>query len=221
MTCMSEEKGTISFTQTGYMDVMRQIRKSYNDHINDVYAAALALHAKLAAMSGGKVSEKRKALFKDHVTDFRFYWGYNDKVVCDDYDLCQLVQTEMFRGANGKLTKPRRSAFPKLTNKIASFVFYCGTEGSVSLNEKTNSIRWEVDENNHAVEHARNSILGGRFIGILHKYKWRRNEGGVWYYMDEFSRESDGNAEYESEFWGPVGKKRQEDNMKALRARFR
>jgi len=170
--------------------------------------------------------------------------SYGRKSTIISSDLSYLIQEEMFRGKNGTLTKPRRSAFPKLINKTREFTIEDGelyitfkdvcenTVGYKFINNKkvpiTNKqpamISWRVENNNHAVESAHESPIGQLLLNdVLGKHKWLRGEGGVFYYIDEHMRDSDhdcgmGSSSSVSHTFGPAGKKHHENESKQINA---
>lgn len=233
MSCNNSENGNIEFTKSGYQVVLTAFRKAYNDYIDSVYASALSSYDKLAAIKGGSASKKRREAFKamkGYNSDYYSEMLNGKAIPCD---LMCTINDEMFRGANGALTKPRRSHFPKLTNKDRSFdlgefsfndskTTVVGLEVSSKGNrEITNTsqprIEWRVDENNHAVEAAHACPLSKLlFNNVLRNYKWKKGEGGVFYYLDEYdidsARDYGGQVSSSiSHHFGPKGKKIQDD----------
>ncbi|AXV09901.1 hypothetical protein DVS28_b0131 (plasmid) [Euzebya pacifica] len=80
-------------------------------------------------------------------------------------------------------------------------------EASVRINEKTRTLRWTVEENNHAVEHAHDGLLGKTLFGHLAKVKWTRGTGGIVRYLSEYDTDGFGlsNGSRLSQWHGPRG----------------
>jgi hypothetical protein len=71
-----------------------------------------------------------------------------------------------------------------------------------------NNVTWSVEENNHAIDRARDSILGKVFFKELDKVQWTRGSGGEIVGNDEYNREADyvgGGGNYQTGGYGPLG----------------
>jgi hypothetical protein len=193
------QSGTLNFTQAGYKHVMREMRNRFNHHINEIYDHTLLVHALLTAMTGAKISQRRKTMFIDMLKVERTGSSItvDKKSMPVDYSMQCFIEGEMFRGTSQGLTKPRRSAFPKLTNKQSTFKIDCG-DGSLTFCEDRLSVSWYTEYDTNAVENARDSFMSREFIDFLKDYKWKRAEGGIFQYWD------DGPMSI-SDYFGPSG----------------
>lgn len=203
MSTYEHEQGNIHFTKTGYMQFIRLMRKEINDHLNRLYKGALAAHEELAKIKGRGATEKQKAKFEEFFGYPRRYAGhgffrsqvdgpYSLRTKAGDvpvsYNHKYWLKQELFRGTNGKLTKPRKNTLPLLNNKQASFSLDCD-DGGFNFDERSLSARWLVDENNHAVQDAHASVGYSLFSKAISAYTWKRKEGGTFYYGSEYTRE--------------------------------
>jgi len=217
MSNYNSEWGTIQFTKTGYMQVIRAIRAAFNDHYTHAYATSERAYALLSGITGRGVSQLQKNRFdswKEGRGDQSLRLNVNGSPLRSDPSMIALIERELFRGKGGALTKPRKSAFPKLINTQTSFAISL-LDGAASLRfamnpkDGTGTCTWNVNEGNRGVEQAHESVFYGIFCRVLNHYKWRRNEGGEWLYTDEFSRDSahehGSSAESVSRSWGPLG----------------
>ena len=110
-------------------------------------------------------------------------------------------------GPGVKPVRPLKKDFPKLTNKTTQID---NDDCTVVFNDKTHTVSWSVQENNHAVENARESILGQAFFSALRKIKWTRGSGGELVGNDEYNQDdcsSGGGANYTKAHYGPKGEK--------------
>ena len=220
MSKNENERGNISFTKTGYMQVIREVRKLYNAHITKIYQGALELHAELAKITGRGANDKRKALFEEYqhgqkylrakVSEFRF------EKLSISYELWYAIKDEMFRGKGGTLCKPRKSAFKTITNKEASFSLPYIEETDLSFSLESLNMSWSVGRNNRSVERAHENAIARLVFDYLGKYKWRRGEGGVFYHDDEYAEDAarENGCGYESSIsctFGPRGKEIQDE----------
>lgn len=248
MSCNNQETGDIQFTKTGYTKIIGAYRKAYNEYINNVFDIAMTIHSQLHSIKGGSATKRRKEkaneLLSSHdATHYSFSSMCHTALKFHiQSELIYLIKAELFRGKNGTLTKPRRSAFPKLTNKDRTFDLHdgelsvsfkdaytdtygwkvCGGKQKPLTRDVMPTIEWRVDENNRAVERAHNTPIAKLlFDKVLKHYTWKRNEGGAFYYTDEYDREGAHHAggQYESspsKHFGPLGEKAQEERRKRI-----
>lgn len=225
MSKYENENGSISFTKTGYMQVIRDVRKLYNAHITKIYQGALELHAELAKITGRGANDKRKALFEQYQNgqkDLRAKVSeYRSEKLDVSYELWYVIKDEMFRGKGGALCKPRKSAFKTITNKETTFSLPYIEETDLSFLLDTLSMSWSVERNNHSVDRAHENAIARLVFDYLGKYKWRRGEGGVFYHDDEYSEDAarENNCGYESSIsctFGPRGKEIQDEKWEFM-----
>lgn len=111
--------------------------------------------------------------------------------------------TEM-RYSQSKPARVLKSDMQFPSNRTTSF----DAGGHVSFDKASNTVTWDVDENNHAVEHARSSPKAAAFFDAIGKVAWTRGTGGVFTGNDEYRRDDDnegGGANYVTDAFGPVG----------------
>jgi hypothetical protein len=236
MSRYESEWGDIYFSKTGYPTFVRAFRTNYNKYIDEVFAIAQAAYEHLSNIKGAGNTKKRHAAWAAIVDENRInlhvpgcYARHGFSIEENDIET---LQEELFRGGvskggdfgNGTLTKPRKSSFPRLTNKQLAFTVDCSSEAYLSfnkLNDGRGCINWRVEENNHSIDKARGSRCYGIFKATLSAYTWRRNEGGVWYYESEYTRDGakesgGGDSTSESEYFGPAGKESEEQKYAQL-----
>lgn len=228
MSKYEEERGTIQFTKTGYMQVIREVRKIYNTYISNVYKGVLNIHVELSKIKGRGSHDKRLLALNEYIhgrkrIHVKKAGEYRAKQLAISHELWWDIKKELFRGKGGTLCKPRKSAFKAITNKETSFSFDYIDEADMSFSFQTLSMEWYVDRNTRSVERAHENPLAKLVFGYLNNYKWRRNEGGTFYYDDEYSEDAanDNNESYSSSVshvFGPIGKKAQDEERKIMLA---
>lgn len=123
-----------------------------------------------------------------------------DKAAVDEaYSLLQR------RTWSARPTRVQASEVGMPTNRTTTF--HAG-EATISFDRATSSVTWHVEENNHAVEHARSSAVGQRLFGELDRTRWTRGTGGALTGNDEYnedSREHGGGSNYHTGAYGPLG----------------
>lgn len=126
----------------------------------------------------------------------------------------QRERTENPNHWGARSDKPRRILRDDLewpTNRTTSFSV--GGEGSITFDRDASSVTWDVAENNHAVDAARNHPLAGAFFTALDKVTWTRGTGGVLIGNDEYNEEAGreyegGGGSYFTGGFGPIGAER-------------
>lgn len=219
------ENGSIRFTKTGYMELMRHMRLYFNNSQAFLFESATVVYNQLNAIKGSKA---RQAAFDDMFT-YNNGWMAKKAPYSSIYSISQDnrsdIRTELFRGAKDALCKPRKSAFAHLTNKISSFTLPID-EGNIELCQERNILYWRIGANNHAVRDARNSPVAGALFTYLNKYKWRKGEGGTFSYWSEFNNEDNDDCEDReadettSSYFGPVGKAANDREIEMMHRRF-
>lgn len=103
-------------------------------------------------------------------------------------------------------TKPRRVvktdiAFP--TNRTT--VFNCG-EAEIRFDPTKKTVSWDVPDNNHACEHAREHPVAAALFDALDRVNWTRGSGGQIVGNNEYNQDNDyegGGANYVTSEYGP------------------
>lgn len=78
---------------------------------------------------------------------------------------------------------------------------------SLSFDRAASTVTWDVGENNHAVEHARETSMGKAFFEALEQVRWTRGTGGWFTGNDEYNeenRDAGGGANYVTTGFGPA-----------------
>jgi len=125
MSTSESENGHISLTKAGYNEVMRFARNAFNNHQLSLYEISLAVYEKV---NQRKTKKERRDQF--YCCFYIESLMRNAKCLLSDVaysrrnltlDQLHNIESELFRGAGGRLCKLRKSAFGKITNKQSSF----------------------------------------------------------------------------------------------------
>ena len=165
MSTREKEVGTLSFTATGYMEVMRAIRALYNKRQDTLLDLASTLHKELTKITGRGAAEARKNQLLKFLRMDMVSMSCYPRSECliagkthqlDDSEKDRLLK-ELLRGKGETLTKPRRTSFEKLTNKVASFSLNCDHYGELTLSKVTLTIKW-LSDGHSCIDSAKESV---------------------------------------------------------------
>lgn len=225
------QHASYKFGKTNFSKVAKLFRDRFNTFHDFSHAIALGIYDLLKE---NKVKEKNALDFlrdvsvssnhrvRKHLADKNL----NLRELKVEREIIHLALAEIYRKGDGKsILKPRRSAYPKITNKQKSFSIYIeDKELEIAVNEKTLSVSWDIAMNNHNVDSVENSCYDFLFWDILiFKVKWGRNEGGYCKTTEESTSDDpydDRFNTHESRYYGPVGKRVKEIRQKVLQAQF-
>lgn len=106
-----------------------------------------------------------------------------------------------------------REGFPVLTNRSTVYPVVGGlsgllVDGDAFLSITGRTVLWEVQENNRAVEDARDTLAARALFGYLDGIRWTRSTGGYGVGNDEYhqdDREAGGGGNYVTFRYGPLG----------------
>lgn len=111
-----------------------------------------------------------------------------------------------------ELKVPKKKDYPLLPMSTTSF--QC-SDASLTINQEERTVEWYVDRNNHAVDHAWESVLGQSFEKALSEITWTRGTGGSFRKTDEYAEDAAMEHGYSpitiSRSFGPRGDRQYED----------
>jgi hypothetical protein len=209
MSKYQKEYGSFKIPSAEFVELKRKIIDAYNKHQDNTFDFAQTLHGVL-------VQSKLKAEGSDLPFDPLFdkavetvksrldisavrgvdIYGDVTRSLCDEDDV-QL-----------RLRRPLKQDFPYIPIS-AQRCFIEFTPGAhISFDQDNKAVSWEVDENNHAVDEARNHPVANVFFKALNSVQWTRGTGGMIHYTDEYMRDafgSGGDTSRISSRFGPIG----------------
>lgn len=228
MSNNTRESGNIRLTKTGYQQLIRATRTAFNAYYAMAYKKALEMHKELSTLKGRGVTQAQIETF-NRWDNGRHTLNLKTGSVTLDSTLVYLIRTELFRGKDGKLTLPRKSAFPYFNNTQQEFKVTIADCAYIEFTKNTTgegNAYWFVSEGNNTVREAKYSGAFDVLSDVLAAYKFKRNEGGCWYYIDEYEEHyahEDGrsaSSEISAEF-GPLGEQERIGRTELRNARFR
>lgn len=205
------ERGEFKIPSAEWASFKTAVREAVNRHNASAYDTAVKLHERvLASAKGRKPFELRDIAFKEMST-LNAGTYYSPAKFCED-EVFEIVQAVVQSSWNAgkeriRLRKPMKKDFPQHGNNITS---YRTGECSLELDNGSRTATWRVDENNHAVDRARETALAKAMFAALKQVKWTRDTGGVILGNDEYNRDAGrdyegGGGSYSKERFGPQG----------------
>lgn len=231
MALDQSQHASYKFGKTNFSKVAKSFRDRFNLFHDFSHAIALGLYD---CLKENKVKEKNAMDFiyeKDIAHSFlvRKYViekGIDIKYLKVENHIIDLAIEEIYRKGDGKsILKPRRSAYPKITNKQKSFSIYIQDKDlKIVVNEKTLSVSWDISMNNRNVDAVNRSSYNYLFWNVLdNDVKWGRNEGGYCKTTEESNSDDPYDDRFNthySHYYGSLGKEFKEIRHKSLQARF-
>lgn len=167
------------------------------------------MHVKALAAGKGKRGKNRAEAILTVVAralggTYQASWGdYNGPHEDLWYDFVgsqgKVVQTSGARDGLlvKKILKPKKSDYKQLPLTRDCTIDL--PDASITLNNKTKTVTWDVPENNHARAHARGHYVAKALFRALDRVDWKRGSGGQIVGNDEYNRdnyESGGGGNY-------------------------
>ncbi len=191
MSCNQRETGTFKFKKAGYNEVMRKTREMLQVFTDYQFSISELIYAYLKE---NKVKKNKTSAINTLTVDHGQYHSFstshisriiNSRSLKNDYkfkvdqECVDTALAEIFRNDNNTLLKPRKSAFPRLTNKDKSFsAWFMDDTISISFNHESNSVEWGVEEGNRTVDDSEYHYITLAFFSILRNYEWKHGERG-------------------------------------------
>lgn len=206
MSYYCHEDGVVKIPGVEWKGLREALADAFNAHQRSLLEAARQLHARLAELKrerGRRVLNDTGALETD-ATVARVL------AACHDGDVGRLWCAVLADAGGGKrkLTAPTKGDFPEVSRSRNDTYRLGGFSIVLDKDEKT--LTWSVQENNHAIETARDHPLARALFTRLAKVRWLRGTGGVFVGNDEYTRDSGevgGAANYVTARYGPLGER--------------
>lgn len=228
MSCYEFEKGTLKFSTIEYRRVKKGLIEAYNKAMESDFLALTALYEALCAAGKGKRnfnwSEALAKLKSEQVLSPQrgltgYYYerrvpkyAFSDVRYFDTKDALLLREEKdeagkVLSSAYGTPLKPKKKDFPQMATSAKNPQF-SAQDGTLYLNDAKRTMTWSVSENNHAIEHSRESTMGQAFFKLLDTVKWTRGTGGHFVTNNEYNQENTdvgGAANLLGDTFGPLG----------------
>lgn len=202
MARYEHERGEFTIPSTEWAGFKKQLREAVNRTSEKRFHLAIKVytHLKSAKIKPSAAAEEARR-FIEREDRGSFYTGsrFTDEDICEAIEAA--VKTD-WQTKRTKIRKPLKKDFPTAGNNVDHLE---DGEASISFDNKTRRVVWNVPENNHACDTARESSLGKALFSALKSVKWTRTTGGSILGNDEYNRDADyegGGGNYVKERFG-------------------
>lgn len=190
MSCYEWEHGTIKLPAKEWAGFRKGLLEDWNKNQLELLERAKRAHAAIKGAVKGKRGKKReealRAAIRRHVGDLNSV-------------AAQPMERLVLEWDAEALRHKLKSAAPK---KKDLELFAVSKDAEIHLPDacvkfvnESRSVVWDVPENNHAREHARDHWFARRLFAKLDRIKWTRGSGGKLLGNDEYNRDAGGDYE--------------------------
>lgn len=221
MSCYEWERGTIVLPAKEWAGFRKKLLTLWNEKQDELYETAKKAHLAAQAAAKGKRGKNRQPPILREIakvcggevdTHGNFSCRRDDS---DVFEMWERVTGLILCGKPWKVeatnTKnPQKKYLKKFPiSKSASIRI---PDGEITFNNENRTVTWDVDENNHAKDHARGHWFARALFRALDGVDWTSKTGGVIVGNDEYNRDADypgGGGNYITSAYGGIGKREQ------------
>lgn len=175
MSCNEWERGIFNLSSTEFSKFKKELLERINENRLHSYQVSLEIHKSLKSIGKGKRNF-------DFGKELRLLEESGNKNL--DWDL---ISDAIIDKETRKLKLPKKKDFAPLKRNQDLFE---GPEFYIRFSPKEHKIVWNVQENNHACDDARDSFLGKEFFHLLSRVIWTTRTGGTIVGNNEYRSES-------------------------------
>ena len=223
------ERGEFKLPAGEWAAFKKRLLQAHERFREEVLTFAEQIHAHL---HGPQFKGKRNVDWRREAEEFthsthQAYGGWSSPVRRSSEEIREAALDLLEFSANPKTGQTKRPPKPqkkrleavhetrKVVNRGDQMTFDAG-DGGIYLDNRTHTVRWEVSENNHACEYAREHPMGKAFFAALNKVQWTRTTGGEIWGNDEYNEDSGrdyagGGGSYTKGRWGQAEREYQSD----------
>jgi hypothetical protein len=202
MSTYEWEAGTITIPSSQWAGFRKGLLTAWNSHLDTVLTTAKRAHKAAVTAGKGKRGETRTKAMKAAVArecggrigeygDFEGGRGGNDAYNATR-DLYETVTNLLWAGwgTNAKFQSPKKKDLPfRPVSKDGNVDL---GEASVTFNNARRTVNWDVPENNHACDAARDHWFAKKLFTALGRINWTRGSGGTIIGNNEYNENEHG-----------------------------
>ncbi len=208
MSCYNWERGTIIIPKDQWPNFRTKLITAWNESQTALFTQAVEAHNLASEKAKGKRGTNRQNEILSAIASYckgtynsSGWYGGNDPELF--HSIRELILS-LESNKSYILVSPKKSSlkiYP--TSKSATIDL---PDATITLDNDSHSITWNVEENNRAVEHARSHPIAKKLFSLLNLVEWKRGSGGKIIGNDEYNRDSEyegGGANYVTDNYGP------------------
>lgn len=187
MSIDQSQYGEYKFNTANFAKVSDKLKAHFNSYHTYSYAVAMGIYDVLKS-NKVKPDEAESFLFNQGDLSYNRFvraslnrMGFGNSVFEITPDLTSKCISEIYRSKKNEnsIMKPRIAAFPKILVRDKSFSLEFEQEGiTISVDEKSKMVSWNVARCNHAVDRVENGFYRKLLFPILRDHQWENGEGG-------------------------------------------
>ena len=211
MSNNESEYGTIVLPSAEYAKVRQAVQQSETERLEDVYALTQEFWKGLSRKQQTDAVAYQEAVRQwveaktNELERARRSWRGTEADRRKLRALAYVHEALEVDWRTGKSARVLKSDMEFPTNRTTVF---SGTDFTLSFDKGSNTVTWDVPDNNRAVEDAHAHPAAANFFAALAHVRWTRGTGGVFHGNDEYHRDGGDGEDYVTTAFGPVGAER-------------
>lgn len=201
MSCYEWERGTIKLPAKDWAGFRKSLLEAWNKHQLELLERAQRAHERIKSALKGK---RGKARDEALVRAIQLHVGDLHREANEPLVHLVLQWDRETRRYGLKPTAPKKKDLQLFAlSKDADIQL---PDAYVGLRNATRSVTWDVGENNHARQHARDHWFARLLFAKLGRITWTRGSGGKIVGNDEYNRDNEhegGGGNYVTAEYGP------------------
>jgi hypothetical protein len=161
MSCYGWERGEVKLPIKAWKEFKTQLIARLQVRQNELLRSAETLYTKIKEQ---KPKNKLEFITQTLSSDHRSSLFSHHEV--------RLIKSSLLK--ENRLIKPKTSLFKIKKNEIN----FSNDDLDVNLNDKTKTVRYDTDDNNHSIDRARETHLGKVILGCLNNVSYSSKTGG-------------------------------------------
>lgn len=184
MSCNGFEKGSVQLPTKEWKSFRDRLYEKYNYHLGCLYKKALRIHKEVSELKKGK----RNFPLERTINKLIEKYCPDNLGISVNYFSQDKIKQSLFK--DNKLVKPKKQDFKAL--KPTKDLILEDSDLSIKIDNKTRTVYYTTDDNNHSVDYARNSFLGKAFFILLDRVKFTSKTGGYLKSETEYDEDENG-----------------------------
>jgi hypothetical protein len=197
MSCYEWESGSISIPRAEWAGFKAAVRDAHNAEQKRLLALAVRMQEEMVKAATGQRNVDWRKLSHQVIDKVapreRDAWNVLFSIFAPNREKACAAAGKTFadpmdlKGSAGRPPKPTKGMFPEANGKTMQFSL---PDAGISFDDKARTVHWQVHENNHAIEHAREHPVAVALFRALDRMKWDTKSGGEIVGNNEYNRDS-------------------------------